>query len=89
MRLALYTDDPGLLAAPRAHRRELPVLVFLRWSAEDSTSYEAIDHWHRYAQPLLYEHTFARAVGGFWSAWSPPLCVAVSLRSPTNSLTNR
>jgi hypothetical protein len=39
---------------------ELPVLAFQRWTAEESTSYEPTDDWHRYALPMFLERMQAR-----------------------------
>jgi hypothetical protein len=34
---------------------ELPVLVFLRWLAEDSLGPEALEEWHRYTVPMFLD----------------------------------
>lgn len=40
--------------------RELPILAFQRWSADESTDYEAADDWHRYALPTFLERMQGR-----------------------------
>jgi hypothetical protein len=40
--------------------RELPVLAFQRWTAQESTGYEATDDWHRYALPMFLERMQSR-----------------------------
>ena len=40
--------------------RELAVLAFLRWTAEASTSPEAVEDWHRYTFPMFCERMLSR-----------------------------
>lgn len=40
--------------------RELPVLAFLRWTAEQSTGPELTEDWHRYTYPMFCERMFTR-----------------------------
>lgn len=39
---------------------ELPILAIARWTAEQSTTHDAIDDWHRYALPMFYERMHDR-----------------------------
>lgn len=40
--------------------RELPVLAFLRWQAEEATSPEPIEEWHRYSLPMFCDRMVSR-----------------------------
>lgn len=40
--------------------RELAVLAFCRWAAEESTGPEAVEEWHRYAYPMFCDRMTSR-----------------------------